>query len=93
MCVCVCFSLTPSHHSGNKPVRLFADGGARNNPGPRPHALASRLPVFFFACVCVCLCVSSTPTLITAPGYKNSHTHAERILSPLHIDSIHAKSS
>lgn len=44
----------------NKPVRLFADGRAQNNPHLHPHTLASCIPFFS----------PLTPTLITAQASK-----------------------
>lgn len=62
------FLLAPSHHPGNKPVRLFTDGRTQNNPHLHPHTLCL-CTLFFFSFPSDTF---STPTLITAPVMQAS---------------------
>lgn len=59
-----CFTCSVSHHSQHKPVCLFTDGRAQNNPHPHPHTHTQASHILFFPHI------FSTPTLITAPVYK-----------------------
>lgn len=63
------FLLAPSHHPGNKPVRLFTDGRTQNNPHLHPHTLCLCTLFFFFSFPSDTF---STPTLITAPVMQAS---------------------